>query len=91
MRIVDVVAYYQYIGNERYLTIRGDEEVTAGTRTKNHFLTPSGEPIFRIPMGKSEEEAFKNLENAFNNKQTETFEKVETRASMRTNKKKARS
>lgn len=69
---IDNIFYYHYDHNERWLQIEGDEYVTAGHRIKGHFLTPKGERVHRIPMGDSEEEAFKNLMAAFNNKQKHT-------------------
>lgn len=70
---IDNVFYYYYEDGARWLQIEGDEYVTAGHRIKNHFLTPKGDRIHRIPMGKSAEEAFKNLMIAFNNKQKQPF------------------
>ncbi len=75
---IDNVYYYEYIGNQRFLTIRGDEFVVAGTRCEDNFLTPEGKQIYRIPMGSSSKEAYTNLVQAFNNKQTETY-KPETK------------
>lgn len=67
--VVDTIAYYQYGKNgERELTIRGDDHVEAGTRCKGHFLDKNGKPNDTIPMGNSEEEAYKNLCLAFDNK-----------------------
>lgn len=63
--LVDIWVYYQYTdqkGNREFV-IRGNQEISAGTRTKNHFLG-----INRIPAGASEEEAYKNFMDAFNNK-----------------------
>lgn len=67
------VFYYHYVGNERFLQIQGDEYITAGHRMEGHFLTIEGETVFKIPMGKSKEEAYENLMRAFNNQQKETF------------------
>jgi hypothetical protein len=67
------IFYYHFVGSERYLQIQGDEYITAGHRMKGHFLTPNGEHVHKIPMGKNEEESYANLINAFNNQQKETF------------------
>jgi hypothetical protein len=67
--VVDVWAYYGYKGKQRTLYISGDEGTNAGVRLKERFLTPEGKRIEEIPMGKSEEEAYKNLVKAFENKQ----------------------
>lgn len=79
--MVDIIARYHYINGERFLTIRGDEDTVAGCRMSKNFLTPDGEKIFRIPMGTSEEEAYKNLYNAFHNKQTKTYKSIDTNIS----------
>ena len=55
------------------MQLRGDETIYAGTAPANNFLTPAGEPVFAIPMGKSSKEAYRNIINAFNNKQTRTY------------------
>ena len=66
----DVVAYYHYdeSGN-RVLQIRGDAEVDAGLRIKNHFNYTNGEHIKILPLGDEDEaDAFRRLKIAFNNK-----------------------
>jgi hypothetical protein len=40
-------------------------------------MTPDGDQVFAVPMGKSAEEGYKNLVRAFNNKQTETYNELE--------------
>lgn len=67
------VFYYYYEGSERFLQIQGDDYITAGHRMKNHFLTPNGEIIHKIPMGTCEEDAYSNLIRAFNNEQVKTY------------------
>lgn len=70
---IDNIFYYYYEHGERWLQIEGDEYVTAGHRIKNHFLTPKGERVCKVPMGNSETEAYKNLMTAFNNKQKNPY------------------
>ena len=65
--------YYHYVGDERWLQIVGDEHIVAKNRMKGHFTTKKGEPIHKIPMGRSEDEAFENLMKAFNNEQMEAY------------------
>lgn len=66
--IVDIWTYYRYTpGGGREFVIRGDEEISAGVRTKGHFVG-----IDKIPAGRSEEEAYHNFLNAFNNRLTGT-------------------
>jgi hypothetical protein len=72
--------YYHHGGNgERYLQIVGDDYIEAKNRMQKdgkHFMTPDGEPVFKIPMGKNEKEAYNNLMLAFNNKQIKSFQPV---------------
>ena len=82
------IFYYHFVGNERWLQIVGDEHIVAKNRMKGHFLTPENEPIFKIPMGGSEEEAYGNLMNAFNNKQTKSYKTTFTKKRKRSHKKK---
>ena len=70
------IFYYYYEGSQRWLQIDGDEYVTAKCKINKHFLTPAGERVARIPMGKNLEEGYNNLMLAFNNKQKETFAHV---------------
>lgn len=71
--IMDNIFYYQFVKSERFLRIRGDELITAGTRCKYNFKTPKGDAIYFIPMGNSEEQGYRNLVRAFNNKQEKTY------------------
>jgi hypothetical protein len=59
--IIDIIAYYHMVGEERFLQIRGDDTVVAGCRLQNNFLTPEGEPIKMIPMGNSPKESHVNI------------------------------
>lgn len=66
--IMDVIAYYTYDkAGRRVLRVQGNEDFEAGHRIKRHFRYTDGQPITFVPMGSSEEEAFKNLQLAFNN------------------------
>lgn len=71
--VIDNIAFYHFEGGERFLQIRGDDYVTAGTRCQGNFLTTDGEPVCRIPMGNSAKEAYENLIKAFENKQKDPF------------------
>ena len=68
--IVDVIAYYQYDDEGgRMLTIRGDSHIEAGCRLDKNFLDAKTRlPLINIPMGKSPQEAYRNLLSAFGNK-----------------------
>jgi len=67
--VIDIIGHYHYIKEERFLQIRGDEHVQAGNRCERNFLTPSGTPVVRIPMGRSSKQAYDNVVSAFNNEQ----------------------
>ena len=49
------------------LVVQGDERTGAGHRIEGHFRTTDDEPLVEIPMGTSPQEAYANLESAFNN------------------------
>lgn len=70
--LVDFWCCYDYDGTTRYLTILGDDYVDAGHRLNEppdaKFLYTNGEPIRRIPMGKTSKEAYDNFMKAFHNK-----------------------
>jgi hypothetical protein len=40
--VADILAYYGYYGEDRYLTIRGSDAVESGHRLRYNFLTPEG-------------------------------------------------
>ena len=69
--VVDVWAYYGYLGKERRLLIQGDEFLGAGNRLQEtgKFRTPEGKAIVSIPMGTSSAQAYRNLVAAFDGKQ----------------------
>jgi hypothetical protein len=78
--ICDLVGYYhQGPDGQRYLLIQPTTLIHAGHRMDGHFLTPDGQTIYRIPMGHSALDAYKNFEKAFHNRQTETYEVVATK------------
>lgn len=71
--VIDNIFYYHYVGSERFLQIRGTEEITAGTRCEGRFMTVDGRPIFKIPMGKNADEAYNNLLSAWDNNQHRSY------------------
>lgn len=68
--MADIIAYYQYDGSRRILTILGDDSVVAGHRFEDRFCTPDGQRIRHIDMGRSPDEGYSNFVKAFNNKYT---------------------
>jgi hypothetical protein len=70
--VVDIWGCYTYAGKDRYLILRGDEQISAGCRLEEQFRTVKGEPVVAIPMGTSADAAYKNVMTAFNNKQKDT-------------------
>jgi hypothetical protein len=78
---VDIVGFYGYYGDGRYLTIRGSDELEAKCRIKRHFRTADGKrKVHSIPMFREdaedfdEEDAYKAIVEAFNNRQKTTGE-----------------
>lgn len=71
--VIDNIGYYFYDGTDRYLQIRGDDKVVAGTRCEGHFMTIDGRPIYKIPMGSDANEAYENLQTAWDNKQERSY------------------
>lgn len=67
--LADVIGYYGYYGNERVLTIRGNDFLQAGCRLEENFVTPDGQPVESIPMGSKSTESYANFVAAFNNLQ----------------------
>lgn len=65
--IVDIWGNYDYDGKRRVLTILGDDFTDAGNRLEENFLYKDGNRVRYIDMGNSSQEAYDNLEKAFNN------------------------
>jgi hypothetical protein len=73
----DVTLYCGYFGKERYMVLEGSEDLEAGTRLHERFWVKGKlhqERVYAIPMGKSPQEAYRNLVRAFNNEQPERCE-----------------
>lgn len=81
---VENVWYYHKRGRERFLQLRGDDFAFACTAFTNRFMTPNGDQVFAVPMGRSAAEGFKNLQKAFNNKQVDTYEEFTEKEVKRT-------
>lgn len=65
--MVDVIGYYHLDNGQHVLQIRPDDFVLAKTRPPENFLTPKGQEIMKIPMGRNAKEAFANYSAAFRN------------------------
>jgi len=92
---IDIVGYYHYDGDERWLQIRGNDYVEAKCRLEENFIAKDGQPVYKIPMGNSSKESYENLLSAFNNEQEESFapdevkiKKVKTKHKQRKTKRK---
>jgi hypothetical protein len=72
--MIDIWACYRYDGDRRILTVVGDEHLSAGHRFENRFRTPDGRRLKNIDMGTSAGEAWKNFNDAFNNRFTPSQE-----------------
>ena len=78
--MVDLMLYFHYVGDRRYLQLVGDEHISAGHRLGNNFRYPDGTAIKRIPMGTTSQQGFDNLMAAFHNKLPKPREEDETTA-----------
>lgn len=73
--LCDIVGFYHYQGNDRFLELGGSQTMVAKCRLEEHFLVKGkryGQEGYRVtcvPMGESSIESFENLVNAFDNKQ----------------------
>jgi hypothetical protein len=65
--LVDIWVSYEYIGNDRWLRILGDDHVSAGHRLEKRFRYVDGSPVRFIPGGTSAEETWENFQRAFDN------------------------
>ncbi len=65
--VIDVWILYDYVGDERYLRLIGNEDIGAGHRLEERFRYTNGSPIVKIHAGKSPIETCNNLVKGFNN------------------------
>jgi hypothetical protein len=72
--LVDVWAYYGYDGQRRVLHIQGSDHIAAGHRLRENFRW-QGKPVREIDMGDSEESAWTNFTNCFQNRYEPTTKK----------------
>lgn len=64
-----LTGYYNYdVMGKRRLTIQGSQDLVATNKIKGHFKWTDGSSMDHIPMGDSEEQAYKNFIAAFNNR-----------------------
>jgi len=66
--ICDICLYYGFYGQDRVIVVRGGEFVWTACNLDDHFRTPDGEPIAMFLAGESAAEAYKRLQQAWNNK-----------------------
>ena len=66
--VSDIISYYTYVGNRRYLLIDGFDDIEAGCRAEDHFQTVDGRKVKAIDMGTTSREAYDNLIGAWENK-----------------------
>ena len=71
--LCDILGYYHFDGDRRFLQIVGDDFVTAGHRLNSDDLgieafSWKGKPVKVIDMGDSAKEGFTNVVDCFNNK-----------------------
>jgi len=76
--LVDIIFNYAYDGSKRIIRLDGRQDLVAGNRVEEHFIrkggdyTTPGDRVITVSMGKTAEEAYLNLMDAFNNKQDVT-------------------
>ena len=84
--IADIIAYYGYYGNRRFITVSGSDELDAGHRLEENFRTVDGKPVHSIPCfntKKPDDRSFRSQETydalvrAFDNKQEKSWEPEE--------------
>ena len=83
--LVDIVGYYGYEGDERFLWLDGSQNRVAKCRPETHFRIKGDMEtrVSRVPMGKTSQEAYANLKKAFENKQeTQTGSAPKTKPKM---------
>lgn len=62
--------YLQYYNDQRVITVRNTKEIWTKCSvdlSTPHFFDPDGNPVRRIPMGNSPQEAWGNIISSFNN------------------------
>jgi hypothetical protein len=72
----DIIGYYFHYEGKRYMQIVGDDFVMAKANPEDHFHTPDGRRIHRVPMGASADEGYENFMAAFNNEQEEPLDEL---------------
>jgi hypothetical protein len=65
--LVDMWFHYGYDGDERVLTIRGNENIAAGHRLQHNFKLPDGGELTAVVMGPTPDAGYRNLLDAFSN------------------------
>ena len=86
--VCDYVMYYCFIGSKRVICIRSDNEYSwTACGFNDHFLDPDGNPIQKFEVGNSPQQAYKSLQDAYNNKLYD----IDYEPPRRTKKKKKRS
>lgn len=73
--LVDIIMNYAYDGSKRIIRLDGRQDLVAGNRVEQHFIrkggdfTAPGDRVLTVSMGKTAEEAYTNLMDAFRNEQ----------------------
>ena len=70
------IFYCFHFKSQRFIKIIGDDLIMAKAKGDKKFLTTEGEHVINIPMGKNEQEAYKYLTLAYNNKFKRTFKNI---------------
>jgi len=68
--ISNILAFYGYYGDTRYITVQGSDEVQAGTQLDENFWTSSKKKrVHSISVGENKQDAYENFVKAFKNEQ----------------------
>lgn len=76
----DIVMCYDFVGNDRVLTIRGNERVMARCGLKDNFIADDGDELNAFLMPNKPEEGYERLMQAFDNELPDYYRQKEAEA-----------
>lgn len=76
----DIVMCYDFVGNDRVLTIRGNERVMARCGLPDNFIATDGEPLNAFLMPNEPTEGYERLMQAFDNELPDYYRQREAEA-----------
>lgn len=66
--LTDYAFYYGYFSKQRAMFLRGNDLIWSACGVDDRFMSPQGDPLTVISMGKSASESYTNLTAGFDNK-----------------------